>query len=121
VSGKVDVRRVVRVLERRLTEIVRAKLGSVARRFGSTSQPENAARDLERMATREQDVFILFSEGDPGHDYLTLNYSRELRSLAKLPTFRLQLLRDADHTFTSQDARRRAAALLTEHLVARHP
>ena len=64
---------------------------------------------------------LLFSAEDPGLDFLTLNHARELSQLQRLANFRLHVVGDADHTFTSLDARRRLSKLLTEHLLARHP
>jgi hypothetical protein len=64
---------------------------------------------------------LLFSQGDPGLDFLTLNHAHDLSRLRQLPNFKLHVVGDADHTFTSIVARRRASTLLTEHLLARHP
>ncbi|MDB4912931.1 MAG: hypothetical protein JWM95_575, partial [Gemmatimonadetes bacterium] len=74
-----------------------------------------------RIAREGTDVLVLFSEGDPGLDFLTLNHAHDLSRLRRLSNFRLHVVDDADHTFTSIDARRRASALLTEHLLAHHP
>lgn len=121
-QGKVNVFYVARVGVTRLREIARAELASLGRRLrGQRDESDDAARDLERMAAKGTDLLLLFSAGDPGLDFLTLNYSRELRKLRRLPGFRLQVIDDADHTFTALEARRRAGTVLTEHLLARHP
>ncbi len=121
-QGKVDVQRVARIGARRSGEIVRAKWASFTRHL-RTSIPddENPPRELERMAKRGRDVLLLFSAGDPGLDFLQLNYARELKRLSRVPGFRLEIIDRADHTFTSQDARRRAEKILLDHVASHHP
>jgi pimeloyl-ACP methyl ester carboxylesterase len=120
--GEVDVSYVARIGVTRAQEIIRAKQASLLRRFRDDSDdPENAARDLDRLANQGTDVLLVFSTGEPGMDYLRVNYGRELKRLEKHPAFTLRELENANHTFTALGARRRAAALITEHLLARHP
>ena len=122
ISGRVNLLYVARIGWRRTSEIMRAKLTEL-RRVGGENSPasEDAARDLGRIAGRGTDVVLLFSEGDPGHDFLTLHHSRELARLRRRPGFRLQVIEDADHTFTTLDARQRASDVLTKHLLVVHP
>jgi pimeloyl-ACP methyl ester carboxylesterase len=119
-TGKVDLASVARIGMVRGRDVIRAKAGALGRRLSRADRMENAPRDLRRMVSRGTDVFLLFSDGDPGHDYLTLNYRRELRTLERIPGFRLKTIANADHTFTWIDARRRAAAALAEQLITRH-
>jgi hypothetical protein len=121
-QGQVNIPYIARIGVTRGREIVRARYASVSRRFsGGTPELENPAHDLERLTSKGTEVLLLFSRGDPGHDFLRLNYRRELRKLQRLDLFDLELVDNADHTFTSADARRRATGALTQHLLARHP
>jgi dienelactone hydrolase len=120
--GEVNIPYALRVGIDRTGEVARAKLAGVRRLVrGDRADSKNAPRDFRRIAAAGTDVLLLFSVGDPGLDALQLNFPRELRDLERVPGFRLRILEDADHTFTSIDARRRAVAVLTEHLLARHP
>jgi alpha/beta superfamily hydrolase len=120
--GDVDVSYVARIGVTRAQELLRAKQASFLRRFrNETEEPENAARDLERLASAGTDVLLVFSTGEPGLDFLRVNYARELKRLEKHPAFTLHEMTDANHTFTALGARLRAIALMTEHLLARHP
>jgi hypothetical protein len=120
-TGRVNIPHMASVGVRRSGEILRAKYASALRSFRRENIPtEHAPRDLERIAARGTDVLLLFSEGDPGLDFLRLNYGRELRRISRVPGFRLQVLDAADHTFTSIDARRRARDVLTGHLLEHH-
>ncbi len=120
--GEVDVSYIARIGVTRAQELIRAKQASLLRRFRDDShEPEHAARDLERLAKQGTDVLLIFSTGEPGLDFLRVNYARELKRLEKHAAFTLHELENANHTFTALGARRRAAVLMTEHLLARHP
>jgi pimeloyl-ACP methyl ester carboxylesterase len=118
--GRVDVGHVARTGARRASELLRAKQASFLRRFREAGD-EDAARDLDRIVRQGTDVLLLFSTGEPGLDYLRVNFARELRRLEKHPAFSLQELEDANHTFTSLGSRIRASAIMTAHLLAKHP
>ena len=121
-KGKVNIAYVFRIALRRGFEIARAKLTAVWRGWQSHAPAgEDAGHDLGRIARKGTDVLLLFSAGDPGLDFLTLNHARELSQLQRGQNFRLHVVGDADHTFSSLDARLRASSLLTDHLLARHP
>lgn len=121
-TGRVSLPYVGGIIWQRMAAVGRAKLTAVQRQLGLWGQAtESAPRDLARIASRGTEVMLMFSEGDPGHDYLTLNYERDLMRLARHPKFRLRVVRDADHTFTALDARRRLSGMLTDHLLACHP
>lgn len=118
--GRVDVARVARTGVARARELVRAKRASFMRSFRHSSG-EDAARDLARLVDQGMDVLLFFSAGEPGLNFLRVNYARELRRLRKHRKFTLLELEDANHTFTALGSRIRAAAMLTAHLLDKHP
>ena len=119
--GQVEVRRASRIGYLRARDAVRAKHAALARRLRlRADEPENPARDFERLVGQGTDVLLLFSDGEPGHHHLRLHYGREVSRLQRASAFQLCAVDGADHTFTSPDARQRVEMLLTEHLVARH-
>jgi hypothetical protein len=121
-TGQVNVLKVARVAAVRLREVARAKMGAVLRVVQRPAgDNENVAAELDRIRRGNTDVFLLFSQGDPGEDFLMLNYAGEVRRLRRQPGFAMQSLENADHTFTMVGTRRRALAALTAHLLARHP
>jgi dienelactone hydrolase len=120
-KGEVNVVNVARVAGVRLREIARAKGNAFLRATRrAPNEEENVAAELERIRATGMQVFLLFSHGDPGEDFLTLNYAAEVRRLQKQPGFAMQSLEDADHTFTMVAARRRALSAFTRHLLATH-
>ena len=82
---------------------------------------EDVASDLERISTRGVDVLLVFSEGDPGLDFVRRRYARALRVLERArENFAMRIVPAADHTFTRLEARARLVELLTSHLTTRH-
>jgi dienelactone hydrolase len=121
-AGRVNLRYVAGVGLRRGSELARAKISSITRSLRhEIHEPENAARDLFRIASSETDVYMLFSEGDPGLDFLQTRYSAELKKMQAVRGFALEVIQNADHTFTAYAARRGAGDALTAHLVSHHP
>ena len=83
--------------------------------------PENVAADFARMSDRGVDVLLVFSEGDPGLDFVQRRYARDLTLLQHDRTnFVMQVVAGADHTFTRRESRARLVRLLTDHLLSRH-
>lgn len=120
-QAKVDLRYVAQVGVSRAAEVVRAKRASFTRRiFGGRNAPEHTAHDLRRIVDGGTKVLLLFSQGEPGHDFLKLNYARELRALQQTAGFDLRVLKDADHTFTAPFARSRVETELTQYLLDNH-
>jgi len=122
VRGQVNVRHAASVAYRRLREVSGAMATTLWQRLGggSTDGP-NVAADLARIGARGVDVLLVFSEGDPGLDFVKRRYARSLRLLEQRSSnFALRVIPDADHTFTRRAARRRLAGLLSSHLTSRH-
>ena len=82
----------------------------------------DAAAGLSRIVARGVEVMLVFSEGDPGLDFVQRRHARELRSLARnRANFVMHVVANADHTFTRRESRARLARLLADHLTVRHP
>lgn len=123
VRGQVNVRHAASVAYRRMREVSGAMATTLWQRLGGSSKDgQNVAADLARIGARGVDVLLVFSEGDPGLDFLKRRYARSLRLLEQRSSkFALRVIPDADHTFTRRAARRRLAGLLSSHLTSLHP
>jgi hypothetical protein len=63
----------------------------------------------------------VFSEGDPGLDFVQRRHARDVRVLERRRSnFAMRIVPGADHTFTRLEARARLSTLLTEHLMSHH-
>jgi dienelactone hydrolase len=122
VRGQVNVRHAASVAYGRMRELAGGVATRLWQRLGwGGTDGENVADDLARIAARGVDVLLVFSEGDPGLDFVRRRYARPIRLLERhSSTFAMRVIPDADHTFTRREARARLAALLAAHLTARH-
>jgi dienelactone hydrolase len=120
--GEVNVRHAASVGYRRMREVTGGAATAFRRRLGLVRHdPENVAADFARMSERGVDVLLVFSEGDPGLDFVQRRYARDLTLLQHDRTnFVMQVVADADHTFTRRESRARLVRLLTDHLLSRH-
>jgi dienelactone hydrolase len=120
--GEVNVRYASAVGYRRIREVIGGTAAGLWRRFGwHAAEDEDVPTDLERISARGVDVLLVFSEGDPGLDFVQRRHAHEMRALERRrANFAMRVVPGADHTFTRLEARARLAQLLTTHLVARH-
>jgi pimeloyl-ACP methyl ester carboxylesterase len=121
VRGKVNVRYALGVGYRRFVEVASGAAEGIARRVGLSRNVEDVGRDLARLSTRGVATLLVFSEGDPGLDFVRRRYSREVRLLERrAKNFAMRVVEGADHTFTRIDAREKLRLLLTTHLLEQH-
>jgi dienelactone hydrolase len=120
--GEVNVRHAAVVGYRRMREVVGGAAAGLWRRLGwRRAMQDDVPTDLERIGARGVDALLVFSEGDPGLDFVRRRHAREIRVLERRRSnFAMRVIPDADHTFTQREARERLAHLLTTHLVKRH-
>jgi dienelactone hydrolase len=122
IRGEVNVRNALRVGYRRAIELASGAAESVGRRLGLTAKPgEDVGRDLARISARGVTTLLVFSEGDPGLDFLRRRYARDVRLLERdRKNFSMRVVEGADHTFTRLEARDQLRQLLTTHLLERY-
>ena len=122
IRGQVNVRYALRVGFRRAIELAGGVAESIGRRLGlGANTDEDLGRDLARISARGVTTLLVFSEGDPGLDFVRRRYAREVRLLERdRQNFSMRVVEGADHTFTRIEARDRLRQLLTTHLMERY-
>jgi pimeloyl-ACP methyl ester carboxylesterase len=70
VRGQVNVRYAAGVGYRRLREVANGTASALLKRLGLRNEPEDVGADLGRISKRGVDVLLVFSEGDPGLDFV---------------------------------------------------
>ncbi|HSN20481.1 MAG TPA: alpha/beta hydrolase [Usitatibacter sp.] len=113
--GDVNFLRLVEVLASQARAGLRARLQAIV----EAAIPEHGprlSRDLRKLFAMGRRLTLFVSEGDPGRDILLagarLTATRALRD----GRVRLQMIADADHTFSRWRPRRDLLARLTAHL-----
>jgi pimeloyl-ACP methyl ester carboxylesterase len=124
-TGQVDLRRLAATLLQRASDRIGAGAGAVMkelRRVTAGEPPgEDAGKDLARICDRGIDVLLLFSEGDPGLDFVRLHHKGALRRLKRRQNFELTVIPIAGHTFTAIPAQRAVLSAVTDHLLRHYP
>lgn len=124
-SGQVDLRRLGATLLQRMSDRIQAGAGALSRevrRVTSGEPPgDDAGRDLTRICDRGTNVLLLFSEGDPGLDFVRLHHQGAVRRLLRRPNFSIKVIPIPGHTFTAIPAQRAVLAAVTDHLLRHFP
>lgn len=123
-SGKVDIRRVARMIAPRIKGMavssVRRALDRVRPKPNGDAEHADVPECLRLMATRGVDTFLLVAVQDPGVDYVDVHFGKRMQALAAVANYRREDLQGTDHTFTSVWAQQHVRTTIREHLAKRH-
>ena len=78
---------------------------------------DDAGRDLLRMCGDGKRILLLFSDGEPGLDFLRQHHPGELRRLAQCPGFRMEVIGTPGHNYPSVRAQHDVLERTTGHLL----
>jgi pimeloyl-ACP methyl ester carboxylesterase len=76
---------------------------------------------FKQLSAQGTDTLVIMAEDDDGRDYLDLHLGARGALLRGDPNFRMELVPDADHTFSSTASQQRVIELVREHLERRMP
>jgi pimeloyl-ACP methyl ester carboxylesterase len=74
---------------------------------------------FKQLSARGTDTLVIMAEHDDGRDYIDLHLGTRGALLRGDPNFRMVLVPDADHTFSSTPSQQRVIELVREHLERR--
>jgi alpha-beta hydrolase superfamily lysophospholipase len=115
--GDVHFKVIFDLMRERAAGMARVRLDALRARF-SGQRPKTESRvDLERMVDQGTDTLFIFSNDDPGIEYLNLHAGDSLQKLRTRKGFRIEMIDGADHTFTPLSAQKRLSDVITSHLV----
>ena len=116
VGGQVDLRHIAEVVVERARRVLSTRVENFHRRFRNDDEAEGPlGRELRRVAGRTELTFV-FSDGDPGLDYLERHAGEAMRRLRREAKVGFDLVTRADHTFTPPESQRRLFQLLSSYL-----
>lgn len=78
------------------------------------------SRQLARLFEQGRKVSLFVASGDPGYDMLTAEARHTIRKALARGDLEVQIIDDADHTFSSEDARLRLVTAARDHLLRRY-
>lgn len=115
-SGKVNILNLVRVAMSYFGTLGKSYLNELRKTLGHESGLQ-LSRDLKKLIGMNRRITVIVAEGDPGRDILIMGARRTVSNAQKRNQICLQMIADADHTFTQSRARqeliRRLGTLLT--------
>jgi pimeloyl-ACP methyl ester carboxylesterase len=119
--GKVDARSVVGVLRERLVARLGAGLEEAIGRFSGELLPRSEiARAFHTMSDRGVESLLVFSSNDGGLDMIERHLGRDAKKIGR-KNVRLEIIEDADHTFTLVRWQTELATLMTSFIEKAFP
>lgn len=124
--GEINVRGIVKSVIGRAAAGVSADLReAVSQAQGRPGKRGASLADFRNLAMRRVRTHFVYVEEDPGVDEMEMMFGRDGWMLAGIPNVSMTFLREGDHVFSSERARRRlfaeveqAATRMTEPLAA---
>jgi hypothetical protein len=93
---------------------------ALLRALGGAVPQEDVLARFKQLSERGADTLVVMSEADDGLDYMEFHLGRRGARMKGRPGFRMVLIDDADHTFSTVASQRAVIDTVRSHLDARH-
>jgi alpha-beta hydrolase superfamily lysophospholipase len=114
--GEVDVRGIAA----RVRVLLQARLARAGRRLlGRSRRDESVLASTRRLGQRGTETLMVMGAEDDGRDYVEFHFGRQGSRLKGDPNFRMVVVEDCDHTFSSVDSQRAVIREVVQHLERR--
>jgi pimeloyl-ACP methyl ester carboxylesterase len=110
--GQVDVRGIAG----RFVDLAGARLRSAWDRLLGRVPREGVLPKMEHLCARGVDTLVAVSEEDDSLDYIELHLGHRCRRMRAHRNFRMELIKDADHTFSTVASQRAVMRVVREQL-----
>lgn len=114
--GEVDVAGIAR----RFLDLGRARMKRVVDRLAGRVPQEGVLAKMKHLAGRGVQTLVAMSEEDDGLDYVEFHLGSRGSRMRGQPHFRMVLIEEADHTFSTVASQRALIKVVREHLDALH-
>jgi len=115
--GEVDVRGIAR----RLAGLAQARLmRQWDQLLGRGTQHQGVRKKMKQLCARGCHTLMIMSTQDDGLDYVEFHLGRRGARMRREPRFRMAMVQDSDHTFSTAESQRAVLELVKEHLDALH-
>ena len=115
--GEVDVSGIAR----RFIDLARARLRRVVDRLLGRPPQEGVLAKMKHLCGRGVQTLVAMSEEDDGLDYIEFHLGSRGSRMRGQPNFRMVLIEESDHTFSTVASQRALLKVVREHLDALHP
>jgi len=110
----------VRGIANRLVDLARARIARIAASVLGRPPQEGVLAKMKHLSQRGVDTLVAMSEEDDGLDYVQFHLGSGGAKMRGHPNFRMVLIPEADHTFSTVAGQRGLMRVLREHLDSRH-
>jgi len=115
--GEVDVRGIAARVRVLVQARIRRAMGGL---FGRAPH-ESVLANTRRLGARGTDTLMVMGAEDDGRDYVEFHFGRQGSRLKGDPNFRMVVVDECDHTFSSVDSQRTVIREVIAHLERRLP
>jgi dienelactone hydrolase len=116
--GQVDVRGIAQ----RMGTLLAARCRRVVDRVANGGRRhESVLRATKRLGHRGTDTFVVMAAEDDGRDYIEFHYGAGGSRLKGDPNFRMMVVEDCDHTFSTAYSQELVIDIVARHLASRAP
>ncbi len=119
IRGKVNVRHLFRVVLSHFGAMGKSYYDALRETLSPDTGPQ-LSQNLRRLFAKRTLLTMIIADGDPGHDILITGARRTASNAQKMGKIRLELISDADHTFTQSKARKELVVRLAAILVQQY-
>jgi pimeloyl-ACP methyl ester carboxylesterase len=107
-------------IAKRFKTIIEARLERTLNRLLRRSTPEDEEEGvfgkMKKLSERGTDTLVISAAEDDGRDYLEFHLGRRGNRMKGSPNFRMILVNDCDHTFSSEQSQQFVIDTMQEHL-----
>jgi pimeloyl-ACP methyl ester carboxylesterase len=106
----------VRGIARRLTDLASARVRRVLDRLLGRPPQEGVLAKMKHLSARGVDTLVAMSEEDDGLDYMQFHLGSGGSKMRSHANFRMVLVEESDHTFSTVASQRALLRVVREHL-----
>jgi hypothetical protein len=115
--GEVDVQGIAA----RVGSVLAARIAQALAGFLRAGTPKDGVLPkFKRLSARGTDTLVIMSAQDDGLDYMEFHLGRRGSRMKGHANFRMVMIEDGDHTFSTQASQRAVIEAIKEHLEKQH-
>jgi pimeloyl-ACP methyl ester carboxylesterase len=114
--GEINVNGIAKRFKTIIEARLERALNRVLRRSTPQDEEEGVLGKMQKLSERGTDTLVISAAEDDGRDYLEFHLGRRGSRMKGSPNFRMILVNDCDHTFSSEQSQQFVIDAMQEHL-----
>jgi pimeloyl-ACP methyl ester carboxylesterase len=117
--GEINVNGIAKRFKTIIEARLERALNHLLRRSTPEDEQEGVLGKMKKLSERGTDTLVISAAEDDGRDYLEFHLGRRGSRMKGSPNFRMLLVEDCDHTFSSEQSQQFVINAMQEHLQRR--